>query len=369
MEWSFIGSSSSTTLQISPNWERKEIGFNYETTLDVDNASTSTLVPIEIVIPEGWGWSHFDIQGPSLISFRSTDVEAWHMTSYQPQSQVEEESFTTIRNIIPPTLRNPNLTGSRSSSLMRQSLPDDVRVDEFSFENQDDSGSAETVTASPSVQTERRIIAPNQPTAARLFDLVFDDESDDRSFAIEGILVPLFPTLVSGAVPVSIPFVTRSGGCQVTCPDSNLLDEEVNSDISSIGEFTWVDMFGCPVPSSTIPMKGDVRVRLMKDTWGSIRMSLLFPVKKGEVAFSVGKSAHIRKAEVDGMPVRFGTTTVGHEQVVRLGCEGLGVAEVVLDLAEGDIVLPRFEGSEGTMMVEFRGTGWECRFSRSSLYA
>jgi hypothetical protein len=353
LEWSFITTSNTTTLNVTPHWESKEIGFNYETTLD----TPSTLVPIEIVIPTGWGWSHFDIQGPTLRSFRSTDVEGWHTTILANREE-EEESFSTIRNIIPSNLR-PNFGRSATASLMKQSLPDDIRIDEFSFENQDDSGTHTIVPSSPIL--ERRVIVPDKPTAARLFDLVFDDDEGDRSFVIEGTLVPLFPTLVSGSIPVDIPFV-KSGECQVTCANSTLAGMSDTSS-SHIGTFTWVDMYGSPIPSSTIPIKEEVRVRLMRDTWGQIRMSILFPCRKGEVVFSLGNgSLQIRKAEVDGIPIRYCLT----EEGLRLGCDGSGMAEVEIDLGEGNVSLPHFEGAEGVMIVELRGSGWEGKLALHS---
>jgi hypothetical protein len=346
LEWSFITTSNTTTLNVTPHWERKEIGFNYETTLD----TPSTLVPIEIVIPTGWGWSHFDIQGPTLRSFRSTDIEGWSTTIVANREE-EEESFSTIRNIIPSNLR-PSL--GRSASLMKQSLPDDIRIDEFSFENQDDSGTHTIVPSSPIL--ERRVIVPDKPTAARLFDLVFDDNDEGgRSFVIEGTLVPLFPTLVSGSIAVDIPFV-KSGECQVTCANSTLAEMSDTSG-SHIGTFTWVDMYGSPIPSSTIPIKGDVRVRLMRDTWGQIRMSILFPCRKGEVNFSLGRGTmQIRKVEVDGIPIRYCSNADGG---IRIGCDGSGMAEVEIDLGEGDVSLPHSEGAEGVMIVELRGPGWD----------
>ena len=344
LEWSFITTSNSTTLNVTPHWERREIGFNYETTLD----TPSTLVPIEIVIPDGWGWSHFDIQGPTLRSFRSTDIDGWHTTIHRNVNE-EEESFSTIRNIIPSNLR-PSM--GRSASLMKQSLPDDIRIDEFSFENQDDSGTQTIVPSSPTL--ERRVIVPDKPIPARLFDLVFDDDAEDRSFIIEGTLVPLFPTLVSGSTPVDIPFI-KSGEYQIKCANTTLPDT-CDTSGSHIGTFTWHDMYGSPIPSSTIPIKGEIRVRLMKDTWGQIRISILFPCRKGEVNFSLGKgSIQIRKVEVDGIPTRYCFTQGG----IRLGCEGPGMAEVEADLGEGDVTLPHFEDAEGTMIVELRGPGWE----------
>jgi hypothetical protein len=358
LEWSFIGNSTPTTLHVDPRWERKEIGFTYETTLE----SSSNFMPIEIVIPGGWGWSQLDIQGPNLRSFKSTDVEGWQTTTHhQPEKEEEEEeSLSTIRNIIPPTLR-PNIV--RSSSLMKQSLPDDSRIDEFSFENQDDSGSR---TVMPTFPQERVVKVPDTPTPAKLFDLIFDDEGE-RSFVVEGILVPLFPTLVSGSVPVGIPFV-RGGECQITCPNSSLVNTEIDTSATSIGQFTWVDIYGSPIPSSTIPIKGDIRVRLMKDTWGSVRMSILFPCPRGEVAFDLGKGkVQLRKAEVDGQPVRYCQTGAG-ENEIRLGSETHGMAEVGLDLGERDISLPHFEGAVGTMIVELRGAGWESKSPSNPIF-
>ena len=347
LEWSFITTSNVTSLNVTPHWERKDLGFNFKTTVD----TTSTLVPIEIIIPNGWGWSHFDIQGPTLRSFRSTDIDGWHTTIQcnANENEDEEESFSTIRNIIPSNLR-PSV--GRSASLMKQSLPDDIRIDEFSFENPDDSGTQTIVPSSPIL--EKRVIVPDKPTPARLFDLAFDDDSGDRSFVIEGTLVPLFPTLVSGSIPVDIPFV-KSGEYQITCLNSTLPDT-CDTSGSHVGSFTWADMYGSLIPSSIIPVKGDIRVRLMRDTWGQIRMSILSPCRKGEIAFSMGKgSIQIRKAEVDGVPTRYCLTADG----IRLGCGGSGMAEVEIDLGEGDVSLPHFEGAEGVMIVELRGPGWE----------
>ena len=346
LEWSFITTTNVTSLNVTPDWERKEIGFNYETTVN----SPSTLVPIELIIPNGWGWAHFDIQGPTLRSFRSTDIDGWYTTIHRNVNEnEEEESFSTIRNIIPSNLR-PSM--GRSASLMKQSLPDDIRIDEFSFENQDDSGTHTIVPSSPTL--EKRVNVPDQPTPARLFDLVFDDDVEDKSFVIEGTLVPLFPTLVSGSIPVDIPFA-KSGEYQVTCPNSTLPDT-CDTSGSHVGTFTWVDMYGSPIPSSIIPVNGEIRVRLMRDTWGQIRMSILFPCRKGEIAFSMGKgSIQIRKAEVDGVPTRYCLTQEG----VRLGCDTSGMAELELHLGEGDVSLPHFEGAEGVTIVELRGPGWE----------
>jgi len=74
------------------------------------------------------------------------------------------------------------------------------------------------------------------------------------------------------------------------------------------------------------------------------------------VAFSLGTSTvQIRKAEVDGIPIRYCLTQEG----IHLGCDGSGMAEVEIDLGEGDVSLPHFEGAEGTMIVELRGPGWD----------
>ena len=262
---------------------------------------------------------------------------------------------------------------------MKQSLPD-VRIDEFSFEvNHDDS--LETVSpaghASPSVlmsstRSERGLMIPHQPTAGRLFDLIFDDSGDspeERSFAVEGTLVPLPLTLVSGSIPVEIPFV-KSGECQVSCPLSTLLDDGVcNTATASIGQFTWVDTYGQTIPPNVAGVKGDIRVRLNRDEWGTMRASIIFPSpRKGcEVVFTLkSERVNVSKAEVDGTPIRRAITSIegGHE--IRMMSDVMGMVEVGLDLGtSGDICLPYFKNAEGTMILELRGTGWDSKPSKS----
>jgi hypothetical protein len=379
LEWSFLASQYPTTLRIDPRWDTRhpEIGFQYETTL----ATTDQLIPIEISIPEGWAWKSFDIQGPQLRSFRSTDVEGWYTTSHPHEAEEEvevEDSFSTLRNR--PGSKRP-LLASRSSSLMKQSLPD-VRIDEFSFEvNHDDS--LETVSpgqghghASPSVlmsstRSERQSVVPDYPTPGRLFDLIFDDHDhgdspqEGRSFAVEGTLVPLPHTLVSGSLPVEIPFL-KSGECQISCLNSTLPDDGIcNTSTSSIGQFNWVDAYDQPVPSNVVGVKGDIRVRLNRDGWGTMRMGIIFPYPKrvSEVVFNLKSGrVNISKAEVDNQAIRRCITSIegGHE--IRLMSDVSGMAEIGIDLGtSGEICLPHFKNAEGTMILELRGTGWDSK--------
>lgn len=262
---------------------------------------------------------------------------------------------------------------------MKQSLPD-VRIDEFSFEvNHDDS--LETVSpagngygnGSPSVlmsstRSERKSVIPHQPTPGRLFDLIFDDSGDspeERSFAVEGTLVPLPLTLVSGSIPVELPFV-KSGECQVSCPQSSLPDDGVcDTSTASIGQFFWVDTYGQKIPPNVAGVKGDLRVRLNRDEWGTMRMSIIFPSpRKGcEVVFTLkSERVNVSKAEVDGTPIRISITSIegGHE--IRLPSDLMGMLELGLDLGtSGDICLPHFKNAEGTMILELRGTGWDSK--------
>jgi len=262
---------------------------------------------------------------------------------------------------------------------MKQSLPD-VRIDEFSFEvNHDDS--LETVSpagngygsGSPSVlmsstRSERKSVIPHQPTPGRLFDLIFDDSGDSpegRAFAVEGTLVPLPLTLVSGFPPVEIPFV-KSGECRVSCPQASLPDDGVcNTRTASIGQFFWVDTYGQTIPPNIAGVKGDIRVRLNRDEWGTMRMSIIFPSprKGSEVVFALkGERVNVSKAEVDGTPIRISITSIegGHE--IRLPSDVMGMVELGLDLGtSGDICLPHFKNAEGTMILELRGTGWDSK--------
>lgn len=262
---------------------------------------------------------------------------------------------------------------------MKQSLPD-VRIDEFSFEvNHDDS--LETVSpagngygnGSPSVlmsstRSERKSVIPHQPTIGRLFDLIFDDTGDspeERSFAVEGTLVPLALTLVSGSIPIEIPFV-KSGECQVACPQSSLPDDGVcNTATASIGQFTWVDTYGQTIPPNVAGVKGDIRVRLNRDEWGTMRMSIIFPFPKrgSEVVFTLkNERVNVSKAEVDGTPIRRSITSIERGHEIRLMSDVMGMVEVGLDLGtSGVICLPYFKNAEGTMIMELRGTGWDSK--------
>jgi hypothetical protein len=124
LEWSFLNNTHPTTLRIQPRWHatHPEIGFTYNTRLP---HSQDRLLPIEIAIPDGWGWSQLSIQGDDLMSWRSTDVPHWSysQSSSSPRLADEddddedgpEDSFSTIRTLS---------TSRRNANRNRKSLVD-----------------------------------------------------------------------------------------------------------------------------------------------------------------------------------------------------------------------------------------------------
>jgi len=447
LEWSFLNDTHPTTLHIQPRWHatHPEIGFTYTTKLP---PSQDRLVPIEITIPNGWGWSQLSIQGDGLTSWQSTDVPHWSysQSSSSPRLADEddddedgpEDSFSTIRTLstsrrnanrnrkslvdIPfpqpgsrPSLgRNPSSIGGGggSASLLNQPLPD-LRMDEFSFEvnsmdrsltppgtgrpgtpvgastryphPQNTSASASTPRLGGSTTSngvDSGSIVPTTPTLGSQFDLIFDDSDEgERSYRVEGTLVPLSPlTLISGSTPVMVPFVKShpdtESECQVTIAQSGS-DEDVslhNTSFSSIGTFTWVDEYGSPIETDILGIKGTVRVRVHRDIWGMSSTSILFPWPSrtrrqgGEVSFGLGGSlGRISKATVDGRDIRrclapssSSTTKVGGEIRLAGGLAG-GMAEVIIESPVGESPFPILEGAEGQMILELKGPGWECR--------
>jgi hypothetical protein len=450
LEWSFLNSTHPTTLHIQPRWHTisPEIGFAYNTKLP---HSQDRLVPIEIAIPDGWGWSQLSIQGDDLTSWQSTDVPHWSYTHTGTREETvdddeddedgPEDSFSTIRTLstsrrnanrnrkslvdIPfprtdsrPSLgRNPSSVGGGggSASLLNQPLPD-LRMDEFSFEvnsmdrsltppgtgrpgtpvgastryphPQNISASASTPRlggSTTSTGVDSRSIVPTTPTPGSQFDLIFDDgDEGERSFRVEGILVPLSSlTLVSGSTPVVVPSVKShpdipdiESECQVTIAQLGR-DEEVslrNTSSSSIGTFTWTDEYGSPIETDILGIKGTVRMRVHRDIWGMSSTSILFPWPSrtrrqgGEVTFGLGGSlGRISKATVDGRDVRrylapssSNTTTVGGEMRLAGGQAG-GMAEVIIEFPVGESPFPILEGAEGQMILELKGPGWECK--------
>lgn len=439
LEWAFASAYQATTLQVIPRWDARHPAINITYETNPPTTSDDQLVPIEIIIPDGWGWRDLEITGPNLVSWRSTDTDYFDVHLRDRDHEEEEEgpddSFSTIKNLRPqpPPLR-PQLRTHTSASLMKQTLPvsGDMTVDDFSFEMT--SGDHLTIPASTSTgsgnsrpgtparaspgptylqnrdrnqnQSQNENETMDQPVAARYFDLVFGndprngaDSDRDRGYMIEGTLVPLSTlTLVSGSIPVEIPFIRSptqiqgSGECTIICPNgllsSGVTDEGVcDTTQPSIGTFTWVDAYGSSIrPLPQEPVRGNIRVRVHRGKWGSVGMSILFPWPRGqELAFHLAgdededqamkmkMKVKVIKADVGGVGVPRSLTRVGGGYEVRLGSGqdgragqgGLGrvgkMTEVVLEFEDlEDIPLPHFADADGQLTVELRGDGWSC---------
>lgn len=387
-----------------PRWDPRHPAINIVYESDGQGSTTGDqLVPVEFVVPDGWGWKDLDIAGASLISWHSTDTVDFrvHLRDGDDEGDAEgpDDSFATIRT---QRATHPKLSTHTSASLMKQTLPvaGDLKVDDFSFEmtsmdhltipastGSGGSGSHQTRPATPArmspglgaVNSPIQTVNLDQPSAARCFDLIFASDADDRSFYIEGTLVPLSPlTLVSGSAPVEVPFIRAAGipSSALTCPNSNLPEDAVHDTAqATIGTFRWTDMYGSPIlPPPSEPIRGNVRVRLQRGQWGAISMSIVFPWpgRSPECAFTLalpGDAApRVSKVDLGGAAVPRAVTSTGHGHEVRLGQGAAGratgqMAEVTLELSDPgeEIPLPVFAEAEGKMTVELRGDGWSCK--------
>lgn len=282
-----------------------------------------------------------------------------------------------------------------SASLMRQILPVplDMKMEDFSFELNgiDVPQPRRPVTPSRSRPTTPSFdsktgsirqpkIGPRDPLPGRLFDLYFDD-AQERSFVVLGALVPMSPlTLVSPAVPVSLPFIrlsdanSKRSSCLITCPSAKYTDgtststqQLRNSSDPTFGTFTWMDTRGRSIsPRKSEGIRGDVRVRVQRNNWGVQTMSILLPWPKRatEVAFTVSgdRTLRIQRAMTGGAALPRSLTQLVLDVEVRLGSNGKeGLAEVVLEMGDGGdkVGLPQFVDATGTMTIELRGEGWE----------
>lgn len=362
-----------------------------------------------MIVPDGWGWRDLDISGPNLVSWRSTDSEHFsvHLCNHNEADDEEgpDDSFSTIRNLRPQPRTALGPRTHTSASLMKQTLPvaGDLNVDDFSFEMT--SGDNLTIPAStgsggsrpgtpgrfspslnsPATSTRGPSHLQN-PVEARCFDLVFGSGAEeDRSFAIEGTLIPLSPlTLVSASTPMRIPFVRVRPQfmCFVQCPNATYASgdkDEGTCDTSgeTIGAFAWTDASGFPIrPAHVEPIDGHIRVRILRDQWGARSMSIIFPWpgKSSEVVFPFAGDRPLRvaKAEIEGIAIPRCLTQTGEGgQEVRLGrgtvVKSTGrIAEVTLEFSgtDGSILFPRFGDAQGELTVELRGEGWDSKFAQ-----
>lgn len=360
-------------------------------------------MPIDIVVPDGWGWKDLDICGPNLVSWRSTDSDRFnvHLRDYdEEEEEGPDDSFSTIRNLRPQPRTALGPRTHTSASLMKQTLPvaGDLNVDDFSFEMT--GGDNLTIPASTGSGGSRPGTpgrfspGPNspigsthgpsgiqEPVDARFFDLIFSpDGEDDRTFVLEGTLVPLSPlTLVSSSIALRIPLVrtTPTTECLIQCPSSTLAnggkDEAIlDTTGETVGTFTWTDSSGFPIQSAVSePINGYIRIRLFRDQWGARSMSIIFPWpgRSSEIAFRFASDGPIRikKADIEGIAVpRCVSRTEDGEQEVRLGRGPVArlqgrLAEVALEFSgsDGFVPLPRMPDAQGELSLELRGDGWD----------
>lgn len=385
LEWSFNSQQGTppSSLHIQPHWDPRHpsVHVSYEAVIP-----SHKVVPVEVIIPDGWGWSELSFKAAGLIRWISTDGDWWDETVTpinQPDDSfdlpTQDDSFSTTKG---KSSYLPAPSSSQSSaSLMRQTLPvpADMRMEDFSFElSGPDSPPARPVT--PSVWpvtplprervTKSRFVPPRDPLPGRLFDLHFDGVQEG-SLTLQGSLVPSSPlTLVSPAVPLQLPFVhtDHPTSCRVTCegaryPDMATSDQHIcDTARYSIGTLEWTDR-GRSISQRKSEVQGDVRVRLQRNTWNqSMSILLPWPRRANEVAFTLmsPESVRIQRAMLGGTALPRSLTRSSGEVEVRLGASGKeGMAEVVLEFEGEETPLPRFAGAAGTMTVEFRGDGWD----------
>lgn len=391
LEWSFASGLVMPNISISPTYDPVHPSID----VHIDAALSSSSV--ELVIPDGWGWSSLTINADDLESWRCVDPDWWAPRlvairpsaidiDIDPDATVDEDvediddSFSTVRARRTPST-HPQSRSHAGLSLLRQTLPADMKVEDFSFElnglgSDPKLGTTprtpmSTTKGSPSHAQKHvasLVVDLSEPLPGRLFELEFSGVEMDRQVAIRGTLVPLSRlTLVSPAVPVPIPFIRVEGAqqCEVICPGA---EEETVRETSgtSIGMFAWTDKRGKSIPAAAAGLvKGDVRVRVGK-AWGHDTLHVRFPWPRraGEMAFEIPRGetdVRVARAQLRGTALPRAVTPQGEGVRVHLKGSGDGVAEVVLEIGEaedGTVVLPRFEGAVGTMTVELVGNAW-----------
>jgi len=395
---------------VIPKWDPRHPTI----AVSFDSPTKGYSVPIEAVLPDGWGWSSLSIRGENLVSWSSIDGDWWDEVSQPGQEQYDDsttteidDSFSTIRQRRPtPTPHTParSLTPSyerSSASLMRQPIPAGMgRMEDFSFEMSSNSidttrissstpslpytpspagqGVAPGSPISPAVVHMRRPI--NGPAAAKLFDLVFSESTG--SVVFEGVLVPVSKlTLVSQSFPTAIPFVRIDDGesparCELSGPFNPDQTSSRQVDVASpdIGNFSWKSD-GPSAISEPGRMNTDVTVKVVKDTWGVLTQHITFvwPKRAAEVGFIVpSKTVRIQRVTKAGTALARATALVDGGTAIRLGLgsggnqQGKdGVVEVVLEVRGeeqggelGIVAIPRFEGA-GRLSVDLKGTWGE----------
>lgn len=440
LEWSFTSTMIDSTipsLSISPKWDkyRPSMELNYTAVAP----GSDTVVSLKVDVPEGWAWAELIIESEGLAYWKGVDGEFEDEEREDPDRTAEyqdDDSFATVRpeqsghlhrrsrsrqSILssnaaagPSTATYlPRTSGSGSSiSLMRQTLPTaGDAIDEFSFEMSSEQSPAPKrpntplgsrvsllPTSKPSTPSKRVKQSVSLPVAksvkqGRLFDLYFYEHSD-RAFSLRGMLVPISHlALVSQRLPCPIPLVNLphngSTQCNIQCNNALYQDQTLPTSephlisIPSANAFFWSDdsVSNSKRDKESGKVKGDMRIRLRRDIWGVVSMSMLFafPSRGDEVGFILhpstpnsnahdndikGRTVRVTRASMNGQPIprclhrwQDGKTEVRIGK--KEGREDSGLVEIILEIVGQEFSLPTFEDAEGMGIVELCGEGWE----------
>lgn len=316
------------------------IHVSYETAI----SAVDGVVPVEAVIPAGWGWRELSIRGEGLVSWRSIDGDWWddhadavsagrtsapadHSADISSASM--DDSFSTVRqrrNVTPIRGHStPTGLGNPAASLLRQTLPSMGKMEEFSFEMSNSSietakptTPTPTSMSTPRAGSRRSTPSPAQyavsqqgpepvaaephtrrplrgPAPATLFDLEYDEEGGSLLF--EGTLIPISKsTLVSTGLPLAVPFVRVEAAyelgrvCEVQCRGRmGGSTAEMNLEKGDVGRFKWTDAEAKMLPDERTRIHGEVEVWMVRDVWGgvSVRTAFDWPKRAREVGWTV----------------------------------------------------------------------------------
>jgi len=376
-------------------------------------------VPVEAVIPDGWGWTELSIRGEGLVSWRSIDGDWWDEPAGSavaaPASAGADQSadMLAIDDSLSTIRQRRNLAtrrghpasvshGNPAASLLRQTLPSMGKMEEYSFEMSNTS--VETATpltpisssmSTPKATSRRSTPSPAHfasstpgpvhvaadiqmrrpvrgPPPAKLFDLEYDE--DGGSLLLEGTLVPCSKVmLVSTGLPMAVPFVrvdTAEEGdriCEVECRGRiGGQTAEVDLGAGDAGWFRWTDAESRLLPDEKARVDGDVEVRMVRDVWGgvTVKMSFVWPRRAKEMGWTV-PSADVRltRATQRGGVLSWAASVVDGQTEVRVGRGDrggggaeAGRVEVTYETRLTESVLPvPAFEGDGRMIVHLRG--------------
>ncbi|KAK4685147.1 hypothetical protein P7C73_g5016, partial [Tremellales sp. Uapishka_1] len=389
LEWTFNSQSSSlppALLHIRPQWSATNPYIYLSCTAEI--LMDQNLIPVEAVLPEGWGWSDLSIQGDGLSFWRSVDGDWWNVDVDVDEESQPEDSFSTVRAkrpTFPQTNSNPSVP-----SLMRQTLPSsmDMKMEDFSFE-------LNGLEPQPALRSSlKRSITPTKkplpalnkakdrtdPLPGRLFDLYFTKSpalvggvSATRKIEIQGTLVPLSSLmLVPEDKSIEIPFFrfdtsSSSHQLRISCPyeEERIMDTVEDS----AGSISW-NQDARPTFSPT-EIRGPIKVSVKQNYLGSqiVQINFAWPKRKTEVGFRMntrGRDVRILRASMSGSALK----RLVKDEEVRIGkvaSRGEGNVEVVLEVDDAEwetvgVCLPVLAG-DGVMEVELKGAHWDAHLS------